>query len=205
MRNGARISTGAIAGALLATVLVALLAACSGSSASSAPVGAVGSEPPTTAAESSAASEPPASPTEVASASAPASAPAASKKPRPSIDAQEIAAVLTSSITLLDVADTDFSATVTYIDPSSGTKAALGTYVVGASEHLSESVPAGTYQIDFRLPSTARTTLTCTIAVKDGGAFTFVAVPGAIAVSRGVATPASAADLFVATSSLCKA
>jgi hypothetical protein len=125
-------------------------------------------------------------------------------KPRPSLDAKAIANLLTASITLIDVADTDLAAAVTYVDPSSGDSGSLGTRVVGPSEQIAESVPAGTYRIEFRLPASSATKQTCTIAVKDGAAFTFVAVPGAIAVSRMGYTPATAADLFVGSSPLCK-
>jgi hypothetical protein len=45
---------------------------------------------------------------------------------------------------------------------------------------------------------------TCTIEVSGGTAWSFVAVPGAIGVIRTGFTPRTKADLFIATSSLCR-
>jgi hypothetical protein len=129
--------------------------------------------------------------------------PGASAKPRPSFDSAAIAAYLTASITLFDLTDADLSVSVTYLD-SGGQTASLGTYLLGSSEQIAHAVPAGTYRLDFRQPAGATTGSSCAIAVKDGAAFTFIAVPGAIAVSRSGFTPKTARDLFIATSPLCR-
>lgn len=126
-----------------------------------------------------------------------------SPHPRPSIDSAALSAYLTGRVTLLNVADADLAVTVTYVDPAGGQPQALGTYSVLTFGQQTSALPAATYRLDFRQPPGSATGLTCTIAVKNGQAFTFVAVPGAIAISRVGYTPTRGRDLFVATSSLC--
>ena len=111
----------------------------------------------------------------------------------------------TATITLLDLTDDGLGVTVTFLDPSSGESDALGTYILGSSERLSNAVPPGTYQLDFREPATSNTGPRCTLEIKKGDVVSFVAVPGAIAVSRTGVRPSTVRDLFVATSSLCRA
>jgi hypothetical protein len=110
----------------------------------------------------------------------------------------------TATITLLDLADDALSVTVTFIDPSSNEADDLGTYTVGPSEQTSNLVPPGTYRLDFRERTGGATGPRCTIEIKDGETVSFVAVPGAIAVSRTGVSPTNVRDLFVATSSLCR-
>jgi hypothetical protein len=112
-------------------------------------------------------------------------------------------ASFTATIRLLDLADDDLAVTVSFVDPNSPDPQALGTYTLGSSGQQSDAVPPGTYRLDFRQPSGSKTGPTCTITIKKGGVFTFVAVPGALAVSRKGYTPTKAADLFVPSSSLC--
>lgn len=113
-------------------------------------------------------------------------------------------AYFTATITLLDLADGDLSVTVTFIESSGGQSDALGTYSLGPSAQISNSVPPGTYRLDFREPANRPSGPTCTIDIKDGQTYSFVAVPGAIAVRRAGFTPTTVRDLFVATSSLCR-
>lgn len=135
--------------------------------------------------------------------SAAASRAPSSPHPRPSFDSAAVSAYLTGKITLLNLADADLAATVTYIDPASGQSEALGTYSVQSFAQQTYALPPASYRLDFRQPPGSSTGPRCTIAVKDGQAYSFVAVPGAIAISRAGYTPANARDLFVATSSLC--
>lgn len=111
---------------------------------------------------------------------------------------------MTSSITLLDLADDDLVVTVTYIDPASGDAFALGIYPLGSMARLTNSVPPGTYRLDFRQPPDSASGPSCTIEVGDADAYVFVAVQDAVAISRTGTTPTDARELFVATSSLCQ-
>ncbi len=129
--------------------------------------------------------------------------PASSAKPRPSVDQAAVAEFLTATITFLDLADTDVGVGVTYLDTASGESVELGAYTLASSEQIAKGVPAGRYRLDFRLSSPGGGGPPCTIDVTDGAAWTFVAVPGAIAVNRHGFNPASAGDLFVASSPLC--
>jgi hypothetical protein len=113
-------------------------------------------------------------------------------------------AQFSATIRLLDLADGDLAVAVAFIDPSSPGPQALGTYTLGASGQQSDKVPPGTYQLAFRQPSTSASGSTCTITIAKGGVYTFIAVPGAIAVSRMGHTPTQTADLFVPTSTLCR-
>jgi len=174
--------------------LSALVAACSG---------AAGGAGPSAVPAASAAASPVPSATEAASAAPASAGPSPKAKPSLEIDLADIGEFLTAGITLLDLADTDLAVTVTYIDPGSGDSVGLGTYTLGPDDHLSNSVPPGTYRLDFRQPPDSTTGPTCTIEVGDTDAYSFVAVTGAVAVSRAGLTPTDARELFVATSSLC--
>ena len=198
---------------IIATVaMAAIVASCGGGSSPttqpanpSAPSSTVPAASATQSLAPSPTPVPTPSPTASATAAAEASAPAASKRPRPSLDPAELAAYLTATLTLFDAADVDVSVSLTYIDPSSG-PFEFGTYSLGAEEQLSHSVPPGTYKVVFHVASAGGKAPTCSIDVKDGSTVTFfVASSDAIAVTRTGFKPQKSADLFVATSSLCKA
>jgi hypothetical protein len=189
-------------------VLVAVLASCGGTSVATP----VPTAPPT--ATETPTEVPTPSPTAtavpVATATAKTAKPSASGGPRPSAS-PDIAAIIgsmaksfTATIRFLDLADGDLAVTVAFVDPSSPQVQALGTYTLGSSGQQSNKVPPGTYRLAFRQPSTSKTGPTCTITIAKGSVYTFVAVPGAIAVSRAGYTPTKAADLFVPTSSVCR-
>ena len=131
--------------------------------------------------------------------------PAASKshEPLPSFDQAELDTYLTSSITLLDLADGDLSVAVSYVDPSSSDAFDLGTYELESTDQMTNQVPPGTYRLVFHQPASSASGLTCTIEVTDSDGYVFAAVHEAIAVSRTGTAPKSVGELFVATSSLC--
>lgn len=182
-------------------LLAALTASCGG--AASPPIAApmTVSSPPDTAAPSG----PPggAAPSSALATVAVTRAPS-SPHARPSFDAAAVSAYLTGKVTLLNLGDADLAVTVTYIDPAGGQSMALGTYSVQSFGEQTNALPPASYRLDFRQPPGSSTGPTCTISVKDGQAYSFVAVPGAIAISRAGYTPTNARDVFVATSSLCK-
>lgn len=130
-------------------------------------------------------------------------APSTSAKPRPSIDQAELDAYLTSSITLIDLADGDLAVIVSYVDPSSSDSLDLGTYTLASTEQMTNQVPPGTYRLDFRQPADSPSGSTCTIEISDTDSYVFAAIDGAIAISRTAWTPTDARELFVATSTLC--
>ncbi len=180
----------------LGILFAASIATCGGGAVPSAAPSTVGPSPQSTASPTAA---PVASQT-----AAPTDTPAPSRshKPLPSIDQTELDAILTSSITLLDLADGDLSVTVSYVDPTSGEAIDLGVYDLGSTEQQTQQVPPGTYKLEFR-SSGAATAQACTIEVGDKDAITFAAVDDAVAVGKAGSEPAAARELFVATSSLC--
>jgi hypothetical protein len=195
--------------------IVTILAACSAAAAPSVATQATAqptaamtasappSSPPPEPSPSPAppSSSPTASPTRAAEASKPPSSPHA----RPSIDSAELAAYLTANFSLFDVAEESVVVTVTYEDPDSG-PLEFGSYPLGSGEQFSHAVPPGAYRITFRVDGAAGKAPTCAVEVKDGFTFTFfVASADAIAVTRTGYKAKKPADLFVATSSLCKA
>ena len=149
--------------------------------------------------------------TPAASIAVASSRPRASTGPRGSAS-PDVAALIesysssfTATVGLLDLGEADLAVTVAYVDTSSpGQPQDLGTYTVGPSGQESHALPPGTYRLEFRLPPGGTTGPTCTIAVKKGDVFTFVAVPGAVAVRRSGFTPIKAGDLFTTTSPLCR-
>lgn len=130
-------------------------------------------------------------------------APSALAKPRPSIDQADLEAILTSSITLVDLADGDFVVTVAYIDTESDEAIDLGTYTLASMDQQTNQVPPGAYRLEFRQPASSATGPSCTIELGDADAYTFAAIEGAIAIAKAGEAPSDAAELFVATSSLC--
>ncbi len=182
----------------LGILIAASIAACGGAAAPSvAPSVAVATPPsaaPTVAPASPAATE------SIAPIATPA--PSRSHRPLPSIDQTELDAYLTSSITLLDLAEGDLSVAVGYLDTTSGEAIDLGTYDLSSNEQRTDQVPPGTFKLEFRTPGTAKPQA-CTIEIGDKDAITFVAIEGAVAIGKAGSKPAAVKELFVATSSLC--
>jgi hypothetical protein len=130
-----------------------------------------------------------------------------SRRPRPSldIDAAEVDAYLTSSITFVDLADEDLAVIVTYIDPSSDTPFPLGTYRLDSMDQVTNEAPPGTYILEFHQPADTTSASTCTIEIADDDGYVFAALGDAIAIGSTGSTPTDSRELFVATSSLCAA
>jgi hypothetical protein len=184
--------------------LIGAVAACSaapgaGSIPQTSPI-VDASTTPTTSPAPSASPSPSAS--EVA---IPTDFPAASKsaKPRPSISQNDLDAILTSSITLLDLAEDDLAVSVTYIDPDSEEPFDLGSYSLAFTDQQTYQVPPGVYNLEFRQPADSPNGPACKIDLGDGEAYTFASIEGAVAVSRSGERPSDAGELFIATSSLC--
>ena len=197
-KQRAIIPTGTSVAKFTLLALVALLAACGGAAVpSSAPTASPARSPSSTATPAASAIETPSA--------APAS-PAPSPRVRPSlaIDLAELDAYLTSSITLIDLAETDLAVTVAYVDPDSGDSASLGTYTLESMDQMTHSVPPGTYRLDFRQPADSPAGPSCTIEIADADGYVFAAVDDAVAIGRTGTTPTDARELFVATSSLCQ-
>lgn len=193
------------------TVVAALTASCGGAAGpSAAPPTIVASSTSGAGASSESLSAAPSQALETpgavatASPSSAASRAPSSPHPRPTFDSAAMAAYLTGKITLLNLADVDLAVTVTYIDPASKQSQALGTFTVQSFAQQTNDLPPASYRLDFRQPPDSPTGPRCTIVVKDGQAYSFVAVAGGIAISRAGYAPATARDLFVATSSLCR-
>ena len=187
-------------------VLTVAVAACSSGGTPTSPPEAVASAAPSVAPVTP---EPTAAPSAevVPSEAAPSPTIEATPRPRPSleVDLEEVAAYLTAAITLLDLADEDLAVDVLYVDSSGGAPFPVGTYTLEPQEQSTNAVPPGVYELTFRQPSTATSGATCTIEVGETDGYVFAALGDAIAVTRTGATPTDAAELFVATSSLCDA
>ena len=110
---------------------------------------------------------------------------------------------MTSSITLVDLADDDLAVTVSYVDPGSEDSIDLGTYTLEPSDQVTNQVPPGTYRLDFRQPADSTTGPACTIEIGEADAYVFAAVQDAVAISLTGAPPKDAGELFISTSSLC--
>jgi hypothetical protein len=143
----------------------------------------------------------------------PSTTPTAAKSssgPQPSAS-PDLAAIIASNatyfsskITILDLVVGDLAVSVAFVDPSGGPPSRLATFTIGpfrpavgrtAAGHVPPGVPLVREHDRIDVHDHDR----------EGGLFTFVAVPGSIAVSRAGHPPTKAADLFVPTSSLCRA
>ena len=190
----------ALARACAVVTLVVTVGACSAApGASSAPQSPAIADP-TASSELAASSSPEASDVVVAIDSP---APSTSAKPRPSISQEDLDAILTSSITLVDLADDDLAVSVTYLDPDSDEPFDLGSYSLALMDQQTYQVPPGVYNLEFRQPADSSSGPSCKIELADGEALTFAAIDGAVAVSRSGTTPSDPGELFIATSSLC--
>jgi hypothetical protein len=92
---------------------------------------------------------------------------------------------------------------VLYHETAGDTPYPLGSYSLAFTDQQTYDVPAGVYDLEFRQPAASKTGQICTIELGDADAYTFVAIDGAVAVSRAGEAPTEADELFVATSSLC--
>jgi len=181
--------------------IAALIGACSGATAAS-PVPA--SAPP----ESPAVTSTPAASPEPSIAVVPTVAPATPRptaKPRPSldIDLAELDAFMTSSITLLNLADDDLAVTVAYIDPEGGVPFPLGSFALESMDQVTNEAPPGTYTLEFRQSAGSTSATSCTIRIADAERYVFAALDDAIAISSSTTPPSMAGEMFVATSPLC--
>jgi hypothetical protein len=174
------------------------LAACSGAAApTSAPVSPAATASPSPTPVASSAPTETVAPTE-------SPAPSTPSKPLPSIDQAELDAYLTSSITLIDLADDDLAVTVSYVDPGSEQSIGLGTYSLESMDQMTNQVPPGSYRLEFRQPANSAAGPACAIEISDADGYVFAVVQDAIAISRTGVKPKDARELFVATSSLCR-
>jgi hypothetical protein len=110
---------------------------------------------------------------------------------------------MTSSITLLDLADEDLAVVVTYLDPGSDVPFPLGTFTLGSMDQVTNEAPPGTYTLEFRQPADGASGASCTIQIADAEGYVFAALGDAVAISSSATQPKTAGDLFVATSALC--
>jgi hypothetical protein len=178
-------------------VIALVIVACSGTAAPSTP-------PAEGATASPAPSLSPVPAITMAPSSAPATPPP-SRKPRPSldIDLAELDAYMTSSITLLDLADEDLAVVVTYLDPGSDAPFPLGTFGLESMDQVTNEAPPGTYTLEFHQPADSASATSCTIQIADAEGYVFAALGDAIAITSSETPPSTAGDLFVATSTLC--
>jgi hypothetical protein len=181
--------------------IAALVVACSAPAGPSVPATPSTTASPAVAAAPTAVPEPSMT---VAPSAAPAT-PAPSRKPRPSldIDPAELDAYMTSSITLLDLADEDLAVVVTYLDPGSDVPFPLGTFTLASMDQVTNGAPPGTYTLKFHQPADSASVTSCTIQIADAEGYVFAALGDAIAITSSATPPSTAGDLFVATSTLC--
>lgn len=179
--------------------IAALVAACSGAAVPSA-------APPASVVASAEAAVPETQePTVSAPATATPATPPPSRRPRPSLDVDlaELDAYLTSTITLVDLADEDLEVVVTYVDPGSETPFPLGVYTLESMDQITNDAPPGTYTLEFHQPAGSTSATSCTFEIADAEGYIFAALGDAVAITTTGAQPTDADELFVATSSLC--
>jgi hypothetical protein len=104
----------------------------------------------------------PTKPSRRANQPSPASPPAA-----PSIDQATLDAILTSSITLLNMADDELAVIVLYHETAGDTPYPLGSYSLAFTDQQTYDVPAGVYDLEFRQPAASKTGPICTIELGD--------------------------------------
>jgi hypothetical protein len=104
---------------------------------------------------------------------------------------------------VLNLAESKLAVVVNYVDTDTGESSLLARLAVEPLDFSAQKIPPGTYQIEFSVTGSATARGTCRLLVKDAEAFRFVAVDEGVAVSKDGYEPATAAELFAATSSLC--
>lgn len=166
---------------------------------------------------------PPAQPTAIPTSSAqPPVTPTAEPTPRPTIAPTEppsgtpdpdasprptsvdLAPYLTSEITVLNLAASELSVTVTIVATDGPGEYELGTFDLQPEQVTSQAVVATRYRLDFALAEGGDAGV-CTIDVADGEQLQFAVIEGGIVLAGNGPEPTTSAEMLVATSSRCAA
>jgi hypothetical protein len=180
---------------ILSVVMLAVaVAACDGA--------AVVTPGPTPTALATPTASPPAT-TPSPATSTPPSTPGAGGSPGPS--AIDLLPLLTSQITVVNLADQPLTLTVTLLDPDSADEFEVGTFDLQPLQVTTQSVIPARLRIAFAFGGSSAATSTCTIDVADGEELQFAAIATGVAITATGQEPANAADLNVSTAARCRA
>jgi hypothetical protein len=116
----------------------------------------------------------------------------------------DIAAYLTAQIDLLHLGDDSIAVAIAISDESGGQSATVAKFEMEDLDSVTQSIPAGTYSVEFTRVAAPSKPTTCTITVKDGDHFEFVSTDATIVVLNPAHPPTTRKDLVVSTSSLCQ-
>jgi hypothetical protein len=115
-----------------------------------------------------------------------------------------IGALLTARISVLSLGDDELDVEVAIADPDSGEKSTVASVKLRTLDSDDEAALAATYVLTFSRPGSSLKAVSCTLHVKDGDLFEFVATDANIGVTKNEAPAKNPAELSVLTSSLCK-
>jgi hypothetical protein len=169
--------------------------------------------------ESPATSETPAPTASPAATPAPAvtagSGPTPRPKPIPSVSLKpgqtpypspmDIGTFLTGRISVLSLGDTALDVKVTFTDPDSGEGGEVASFTLNTLDLDAEPVLPGTYLVTFSRAPASSAPISCTLHVKDGDSFSFVATDQRILILKDGKLAPKRAEQIVGTSSMCAA
>jgi hypothetical protein len=125
-------------------------------------------------------------------------APGGSPRPTP----MDVSSYLTATVAAINLSDAPVTVTLDVFDPSTGEQQSTGVKIdLAPLDALQQKVLAAGYVLTFTRAGSAPET--CRFAMKAADAREFVILEAHILVTQPGASPASGADLDVATSSLC--
>jgi hypothetical protein len=106
---------------------------------------------------------------------------------------------------VLSLGDVALAVKVTFKDPDSGASGEAAAFTLNMLDLDAEPVLAGVYVVTFTRASGSTKPISCTLHVKDGDAFSFVATDQRIVILKGGKLAKKTAEQTVQTSSLCAA
>jgi hypothetical protein len=132
-------------------------------------------------------------------------APATPGTGSPGPTAIDILPLLTSQITVVNLADQPLTLTVTLLDPESTDEFEVGTFDLQPLQVTTQAVIPARLRIDFAFGGSSAPSSTCTIDVADGEELQFAAIATGVAITATGQEPANPADMSVSTAARCRA
>jgi hypothetical protein len=116
----------------------------------------------------------------------------------------DLAPYLTAGLSMVNISDSDIDVILELVDNDSGTKVVVVRGSLGQAGSSERKVPRGTYVLTFT-PKATGVAAVCTFSMDDEDAIEFVALRDHIVVTKSGFSPATGADIDIATSRLCVA
>jgi hypothetical protein len=123
----------------------------------------------------------------------------------PSSEPIDISAYLTVRLSVVNLAEVPVDVVVSLVDTSTGDVTQLITLVLEPLDFESQKVPPNVFDVVFTVRGSATALASCRMQVENDDSLDFAALDDAVAVSKRGYVPADRSELFVATSTLCKA